>query len=108
MHTTDSSNGLNNYVLQDLPREHRSDYDLTSGQNQTKKSVSFSENIAKLLISPCNPAIQFDPSPEMFTDDNDMTTDNELTAALHGNKEKLTRKATSRYGEMRRCQSKFI
>jgi hypothetical protein len=108
MHTTGSSNDLNNYVLQDYSRGHRSDHDLTSlqQQNQTKKSVSFSENISKHLISPCNPAITFDPAPEIFIDDTDTITTNDLAMALHGDKETLTRKATSRYGEMRRCQSK--
>ncbi len=112
-HTTGSSNNLNNYVLQDFSREHRSDHDLTSlqqqQQNQTKKSVSFSENIAKHLISPCNPAIKFDSPPEIFTDDDDdddKTKNNDLAMILHGNKENLTRKVTGRYGEMRRCQSK--
>jgi hypothetical protein len=110
-YTTGSSNDLNTYVLQDVSREHRSDYDLTSlQQNQTKKSVSFSENIAKHLISPCNPAIKFDPAPEIITDDDDddeSPPNNELTMALHGNKEILARKPTARYGEMRRCQSKL-
>jgi len=107
--TTGSSNDLNGYVLQDSSREHRSDYDLTSFQNQAKKSVSFSENIAKHLISPCNPAIKFDPAPEILTDDEDDNdpANHELTMALHGNKETLTRKPTARYGEMRRCQSKL-
>lgn len=110
--TTGSSNDLNNYVLQDSSREHRSDYDLTSfqQQNQTKKSVSFSENIAKHLISPCNPAIKFDPPREIFTDDNEeeQHNNNDLAMILHGNKENSTKKVTPRYGEMRRCQTDVI
>ncbi|CAF3879023.1 unnamed protein product [Rotaria sordida] len=111
-HTTGSSNNINNYVIQDLSHEHCSDYDLTSLQQQqyhTKKSVSFSDNIAKHLISPCNPAIKFDPSPELLHLHNDTTTNNdELAVALHGNQENLIRKTTLRYGEMRRCQTDII
>jgi hypothetical protein len=87
-------------------------------QNQTKKSVSFSENIAKHLISPCNPAMKFDTPPELVdnSDDDDdrqhrimQMQHNDLTLALHGNnRETPTRKVTPRYGEMRRCQSKSI
>lgn len=79
-----------------MPRDHYSEHDLAlflQQQNQAKKSVSFSENIAKHLISPCNPAIKFD--------------NEELAVALHGEREVSTRKPTARYGEMRRCQSKF-
>ncbi|CAF1277669.1 unnamed protein product [Adineta steineri] len=109
MHTTGSSNDLNNYVLPDYSRGHRSDHDLTAlQQNQTKKSVSFSENIAKQLISPCNPAIQFDPAPEIFVNDFDTNMNDELAMALHGDKDTSTRKITSRYGEMRRCQTDII
>ncbi|CAF2383810.1 unnamed protein product [Rotaria sp. Silwood2] len=109
--TTGSSNDINSYVLQDFSREHRSDHDLTSlqQQNQTKKSVSFSDNIAKHLISPCNPAIKFDPAPEIHTFNNYKTSNNNhLAVALHGNQENLTKKTTLRYGDMRRCQTDII
>jgi hypothetical protein len=93
-----------------MSRENRSDYDLNSfqQQNQTKKSVSFSENISKHLISPCNPAIKFEPEPEISIEDDEAPSNDDLAMILHGNKENLTRKITARYGEMRRCQSKSL
>ncbi|CAF3397719.1 unnamed protein product [Rotaria sp. Silwood1] len=111
MPSTCSSNNINNYVLQDFSHERCSDHDLTSlqQQNQTKKSVSFSDNIAKHLISPCNPAIQFDPAPaQLAFNDNTTSNNDNLAVALHGNQENLTRKTTLRYGEMRRCQTDII
>lgn len=61
------------------------------------------------MISPCNPAIKFDPPPDSSDDQDDMNNEmppnNELTLALHGNKNKSNRKPLQRYGEMRRCQS---
>ena len=107
MVTTGSSNDLNHYVLPDYTHGRRSDHDLMLlQQNQTKKSVSFSENIAKHLMSPCNPAIKFDPAPEILVDDTDTAVNDELAIALHGDKDSLARRPTARYGEMRRCQSK--
>ncbi|CAF1531885.1 unnamed protein product [Rotaria magnacalcarata] len=110
-HTAGSSNNINAYVIQELSRENHSDHDLTSlqQQNQTKKSVSFSDNIAKQLVEPCNPAIKFDPSPEIETfDDEDIPNNDHLAIALHGNQENLIKKPTLRYGEMRRCQTDII
>ena len=91
-----------------MPRERHSDYDLAAyqQQNQTKKSVSFSQNIAKRVILPCNPAIQFDPQSEIPAEDDEAPPNEELAMVLHGNKENLTRKVSARYGGMRRCQSK--
>ena len=91
-----------------MPRERYSDYDLAAyqQQQQTKKSVSFSENIAKQLISPCNPGLRFDPPPEISVEDDEGPPNEELAMILHGNKENSTRKVTARYGEMRRCQRK--
>ena len=108
MHNTGSSDNIVNYILDDFSDENRSDHDLTllQQQNQTKKSVSFSDNIAKHLISPCNPAIKFDLSSDLMTDYNARTKNDDPAIALHGNKENLKRKPTSRYSEMRRCQSK--
>ncbi|CAF0807824.1 unnamed protein product [Adineta ricciae] len=109
MVTTGSSNDLNHYVLPDYTHGRRSDHDLMLlQQNQTKKSVSFSENIAKHLMSPCNPAIKFDPAPEIFVDDTDTAVNDELAIALHGDKDSLARRPTARYGEMRRCQTDII
>ena len=110
-----SSGDLDGYLPQDMTREHRSDHDLAYlllQQQQTKKSVSFSENIAKQLISPCHPAIKLDLAPEyMDDDDHDDRTRaraSDLSVALHGKNDRSTRKPTSRYGEMRRCQSKLV
>lgn len=105
----------NAFPLQDFPRDRYSEHDLAfilQQQNQTKKSVSFSENIAKHLISPCNPAIKFDPTPDTIDDQDDtndeMPPNNELTLALHGKKTESNRKPLQRYGEMRRCQTDII
>ena len=65
---------------------YHSEYNLTL-ENEIKKSVNFSENISKHLISPCNPTITFNDN---------------LRSTLN---ERLTKK---RYGEMRRCQSKLF
>ena len=109
-----SSGDLDSYLPQDMARDHRSDHDLAFllQQQQTKKSVSFSENIAKQLISPCHPAIKLDLAPEYMDDDDvdDRTRAraSDLAVALHGKNDRSTRKPTSRYGEMRRCQSKLV
>lgn len=62
------------------------------------------------MISPCNPAIKFDPTPDTIDDqdyaNDEMPPNNELTLALHGKKTESNRKPLQRYGEMRRCQSK--
>lgn len=114
MNPSGSSDDLNDYPTLDLTREHRSAYDLTAlqqqQQNQTKKSVSFSDNIAKHLISPCNPAIQIDTSPDIDELDDEPAPNAErfAIASLHGNQETLAKRPTFRYGDMRRCQSKFF
>jgi len=64
-----------NLNLQNSSRKHDSEDDLT------QKSVSYSENISKHHISPCNPS----------------NTSNDHLSLL-----------TKRYGEMRRCQSKLF
>ena len=89
-----------------MSREDSSDYDLAfyQQQSQAKKSVSFSENIAKHLISPCNPAVKFLPAEE--PQNLEPRPNSDLTMVLHGNRENSGRKVTARYGEMRRCQSK--
>jgi hypothetical protein len=69
-----------NLNLQNSSRKHDSEDDLTQ-KSQTKKSVSYSENISKHHISPCNPS----------------NTSNDHLSLL-----------TKRYGEMRRCQSKLF
>jgi hypothetical protein len=120
------SDDLNAYLLQNFQREHYSDHDLAlilqqqqqqqqlqqqQQQNQTKKSVSFSENIAKHLISPCNPAIKFDSPPETIDDGRPIIISSDERThmlALHGNKQEQIPTKTSRYGEMRRCQSESI
>ena len=89
-----------------MSRDNASDYDLAAYQQQyqTKKSVSFSENIAKHLISPCNPAMKLLPAAE--PEDNEPLPNNDLTMVLHGKRDASNKKVTARYGEMRRCQSK--
>ena len=112
--TPGSVNTSDTYHNRDLTRDRYSEHDLAfmlqQQQSQTKKSVSFSENIAKHLISPCNPAIKFDTVQDSQMDDDEPPNnmqDQDLTYALHGNRETSTRKPTARYGEMRRCQSMF-
>jgi len=102
----DTSKQLPTYQKQQAT--HHSDYDLhlLQQQQQTKKSVSFSENIAKHLISPCNPGIT-------FAEDMEREASSDLVLTLHG-KETNTLLKTLRYGGsakqggsgMRRCQSK--
>lgn len=105
-HTTGSSNDLNSYVIGDMTRDNASDYDLAAYQQQyqTKKSVSFSENIAKHLISPCNPTMTLLPTAE--PEENELPPNNDLAMILHGKRDTPNKKVTARYGEMRRCQSK--
>ncbi|CAF3670531.1 unnamed protein product [Rotaria sordida] len=83
------SNNFNIYQRENSSREHHSEYDLSlliEQENQTKKSVSFSENISKQhLISSYNPTIIFNE-----------------------NKERLTKRTIIRYDEMRRCQTDII
>ncbi|CAF3693909.1 unnamed protein product [Rotaria sp. Silwood1] len=82
------SNNFNIYQQENSSREHHSEYDLLlliEQKNQTKKSVSFSENISKHLRSSCNPTIIFDE-----------------------NKERLTKRTMIRHDEMRRCQTDII
>ncbi|CAF1302728.1 unnamed protein product [Rotaria sordida] len=83
------SNNFNIYQRENSSREHHSEYDLSlliEQGNQTKKSVSFSENISKQhLISSYNPTIIFNE-----------------------NKERLTKRTIIRYDEMRRCQTDII
>ncbi|CAF1202729.1 unnamed protein product [Adineta steineri] len=90
------SNKLSAYVLPDSSRGHHSEHDLLSlieQENSTKKSVSFSENISKQLLSPCNPTIAFNDNPPL---------------ALYDNNERLTKRTTIRYRDMRRCQTDII
>ncbi|CAF0860826.1 unnamed protein product [Didymodactylos carnosus] len=109
-----SSSELPNYMLlnsadnkdnqQPQSTHHYSDYDLNM-MVQTKKSVSFSENIAKHLISPCNPGITFTSTIEQ-----EQQPTNDLLLTLHG-KEYNTMLKTLRYGAkdgMRRCQTDII
>ena len=83
-------------MLPDSSRGHHSEHDLISlipEENSTKKSISFSEDISKQLLSPCNPAIT-------FTDD--------LPLEVYESNKRLTKRTTARYRDTRRCQSKLF
>ncbi|CAF0783895.1 unnamed protein product [Adineta ricciae] len=91
-----SSNKLSAYMLPDSSRGHHSEHDLISlipGENSTKKSISFSEDISKQLLSPCNPAIAF-------------TTD--LPLEVYESNKRLTKRTTARCRDVRRCQTDII
>ncbi|CAF2797259.1 unnamed protein product [Rotaria sp. Silwood2] len=88
IYSDNCSNNFNIYQRQNSSREHHSEHDLPlliQQENQTKKSVSFSENISKHLISSCNSTITFNE-----------------------NKERLTKRTIIRHDEMRRCQTDII
>ncbi|UJR09434.1 hypothetical protein I4U23_013674 [Adineta vaga] len=91
-----SSNKLTAYNLPDSSRGHHSEHDLISlipDDNATKKSISYSEDISKQCLSPCNPTIAFDDI---------------LPLELHENNKQLIKRTTIRCRDMRRCQTDII
>ncbi|CAF1200500.1 unnamed protein product, partial [Didymodactylos carnosus] len=106
LNSTDDSQKRINSIQQPQSAQpyYHSDYDLRT-MTQTKKSVSFSENIAKHLISPCNPSITFSSTIER-----EQEPTNDSLLMLHEKNYNPTLK-TLRYGakeEMRRCQTDII